>query len=263
MTRNRPLSYCFGVDKMPRRKRIKGESGIYHVMLRGINQQTIFYDDEDCDKFIEIVCRCRAISEFKLHAYCLMGNHIHLLIEEGKEPLDLVFKRIGSRYVYWYNLKYKRMGHLFYDRFKSIPVDTDEYFLSVLRYIHNNPIKAGLVKNCADYKYSSFNEYKKDVSFVYRELAFEFLSAQKIDEFHKEVDLYQHLDIEENKSFRVTDEEANRLIIEISGVSNSDELKKLPKSKQVESIRELKNHGISIRQIERLTGIGRSIIERA
>ena len=70
---------------------------MYHIMLRGINQQQIFEDSEDCDKFIQILKECKAVSEFKLFAYCLMGNHIHLLIKPEKEPLEQVFKRIGGR----------------------------------------------------------------------------------------------------------------------------------------------------------------------
>lgn len=118
---------------MPRQQRKKSSSGIYHVMLRGINQQQIFHDDEDNKKFIKVLADCKAVSEFEIFAYCLMRNHVHILIKEGKEPLDLIFKRIGGRYVYWYNTKYNRVGHLFQDRYKSEPVETDEYFLMVLR----------------------------------------------------------------------------------------------------------------------------------
>ena len=81
---------------MPRQARKKSESGIYHAMLRGINQQQIFEDAEDCDKFIQILQECKAISGFKLFAYCLMGNHIHLLIKPEDEPIEQVFKRIGA-----------------------------------------------------------------------------------------------------------------------------------------------------------------------
>ena len=92
---------------MPRQARKKSESGIYHVMLRGINQQQIFEDTEDCDKFIQILQESKAVSDFKIFAYCLMSNHIHLLIKFEKEPIEQVFKRIGARYVYWFNVKYQ------------------------------------------------------------------------------------------------------------------------------------------------------------
>ncbi len=83
---------------MPRTGRKKSASGIYHVMLRGINQQQIFEDDEDFDRFLGILRECKRICGFELYAYCLMGNHVHLLMREGKEPLELIFKRLGSRF---------------------------------------------------------------------------------------------------------------------------------------------------------------------
>ena len=129
---------------MPRQARKKSESRIYHVMLRGINQQQIFEEAEDCDKFLDVMRDCKEICQYDVYAYCIMGNHIHLLIKEGTETLEQVFKRICGRFVYWYNIKYRRVGHLFQDRFKSEPVDSNEYLLTVVRYIHQNPIKAGL-----------------------------------------------------------------------------------------------------------------------
>ena len=88
---------------MPRTARKKSESGIYHVMLRGINKQTIFEDEEDYEKFKQVLKESKDISEFQLYGYCLMGNHIHLLMKVEKEPLEVVFRRIGAPYVYWYN----------------------------------------------------------------------------------------------------------------------------------------------------------------
>lgn len=110
-------------------------------MLRGINGQIIFEEDYDKKKFIETIKTYKAISGYKIFAYCLMSNHIHLLIKVEIEDLDLIIKRIAGSYVYWYNWKYKRTGHLFQDRYKSEPVEDDEYFLTVVRYIHQNPMK--------------------------------------------------------------------------------------------------------------------------
>ena len=144
---------------MPRTQRKKSTSSIYHVMLRGINQQQIFEDEEDYLRFLSVLRECKEVSEYKLYAYCLMGNHVHLLLQEGKEPLDLIFKRIGSRFVYWYNLKYQRVGHLFQDRYKSEPVETEAYFLTALRYILQNPMKAGLEETPGTYGWSSYASY--------------------------------------------------------------------------------------------------------
>ena len=84
---------------MPRQARKKSESGIYHIMFRGINRQQIFEDSEDNEKFLDILRECKAISEYKVFAYCLMGNHIHILLQETKEPIELLMKRIATRFV--------------------------------------------------------------------------------------------------------------------------------------------------------------------
>ena len=147
------------------------KSNIYHIMLRGINRQQIFLDEEDHRHFLEVLEQCREISEFRLYAYCLMGNHIHLLLHADGEPLEQVMKRIGTRYVVWYNNKYARTGHLFQDRYKSEPVQDNGYFLTVLRYILNNPVKAGICRKTEDYPWSSASDYYSgdgitDISFA-------------------------------------------------------------------------------------------------
>ena len=93
------------------------------------------------------------------YAYCLMGNHFHLLIRERDERVGETIKRIASSYVYYYNRKYGRDGHLFKERFKSEPVNDMEYFTVLLRYIHQNPVKAGIVEKVKDYEFSSWGEY--------------------------------------------------------------------------------------------------------
>jgi REP element-mobilizing transposase RayT len=100
---------------MPRTGRNKSKTKIYHLILRGINKQTIFEDDEDRIKLIQTIQECKYRSSLELYAYCLMSNHIHLLLKEGKEDLGITMRRLGAMYVYWYNWKYDRCGHLFQD----------------------------------------------------------------------------------------------------------------------------------------------------
>jgi REP element-mobilizing transposase RayT len=113
------LRKTLGAAYMARDARKRSETGIYHVMLRGINHQTIFEDDEDSEKFLDCLAESKKLSEFDLYAYCLMGDHVHLLLKERTETLAQIFRRLGARYVYWYNWKYQRSGHLFQDRFKQ------------------------------------------------------------------------------------------------------------------------------------------------
>ncbi|MDR2571465.1 MAG: transposase [Oscillospiraceae bacterium] len=160
---------------MPRKARVKSSTEIYHVMIRGINKQTIFIDEEDNAKFLQIIEDCIPICEFELYGYCLMGNHAHILLKEGKETLDRVFKRIGTRYVYWFNNKYMRNGHLFQDRFKSEPIESDPYFIVALRYIHQNPLKAGICKSIDEYAWSSYHNYLGKRGIINVDFAFEII----------------------------------------------------------------------------------------
>ena len=141
---------------MPRQARKLSESGIYHAMLRGINQQNIFDEEADYHVFLQALHEAKDFCNIELYAYCLMGNHVHLLLRTRDNDLETFFKKLAGKYVYWYNVKYQRVGHLFQDRFKSEPVESDSYFLTVLRYIHQNPVKAGLCKKIEQYPYSSY-----------------------------------------------------------------------------------------------------------
>lgn len=246
---------------MPRQARRKSESGIYHVMLRGINRQQIFEDEEDFQKFISVLKDCKAISEFKLFAYCLMGNHIHLLVKPEKESLELIFKRIGSRYVYWYNWKYHRTGHLFQDRYKSEPVDDESYFLTVLRYIHQNPIKANLCKEIGEYEHSSYREYEHEKdSLIDTDIALSITDKKTLLKFFEQDNNDICLDV--SNTFRLNDEEAKAIIEKYSQCKTIAEFQKLDSKSRDECIAIFKQNGLSIRQISRLTGISFGIVRK-
>ena len=144
---------------MPRQATKKSATGIYHIMLRGINRQTIFEDGKDSQIFKEAIGIYKAQTDCQVYAYCLMKNHVHLLVKIDEDKIGVFMRKVGAKYVYWYNLKYNRIGGLFQDRYKSEVVEDESYFITVLRYIHQNPVKAGLYKNLYDYKESSYNEY--------------------------------------------------------------------------------------------------------
>ncbi len=247
---------------MPREARKKSKSGVYHVMLRGVNQQQIFEVDEDREKFIQVLKDCKAISEFEIYAYCLMGNHIHLLLREISEPIEQVMKRIATRYVYWYNIKYQRVGHLFQDRFKSEPVDNDAYLLTVLRYIHQNPIKAGICKKLEAYKYSSFNEYLASAQLIDCDFIFDIIDKESFIIFNNEKSSAECLDIEDKPLIKVTDEQAQLIIEKYSKCKSVAEFQKLPNTLKEKYIKKFHINGISIRQISRLCGESKGIVEK-
>jgi len=247
---------------MPRQAREKSQSGIYHVMLRGINQQQIFEESEDYERFLQIIKDCKAISEFKLYAYCLMGNHIHLLLKEEKEPIEQIMKRISGRFVYWYNIKYQRNGHLYQDRFKSETVEENEYFKTVIRYIHQNPIKANLCKRVCDYKYSSYQEFYNDSDLIDKEFVLDVIPLEIFEEFNNTIIKDNCLDIDEKSVVRVTDEQAGRIIYKYSKCRSVAEFQNLSTKQRDKCLLKLRESGLSIRQISRLTGVSYGIVRK-
>lgn len=246
---------------MPRKARTVSKTKIYHIILRGVNQQIIFEDEEDFQYFITVLSKCKEICEYKIFAYCLMNNHIHLLMEEGKEPLANIFKRICDRYVYWYNHKYDRIGHLFQERFRSEPVETERYFLTVVRYIFQNPVKAGIVSAVNQYQWCNYRAYlgAKDFTDTEKVLSFfeginEFISFINVDSDEK------CMDISSVKYTFVSDEIGKELVRKISGCKNVAEFQKLERDQRQLYIQKLKKAGLSVRQISRLTGVSKSIV---
>ena len=245
---------------MPRQARKKSQSGIYHIMLRGINRQQIFEDAEDCYKFLAILAEYKPICEYNLYAYCLMGNHIHLLLKEGTESLEQVFKRVCGKFVYWYNAQYQRAGHLFQDRFKSEPVDTEGYLQTVICYIHQNPVKAHLCKRVSDYAYSSYSSYLGNNDLVDTAYILQIWPLPEFIDLNKKIVDTSCLDVSENALIRMTDEQASKLIQKISKCQNATEFQNLEPEIRNKYLKKLREKGLSIRQLCRLTGISIGII---
>jgi len=149
---------------MPRKARKLSSTNIYHVMIRGNRKQDIFLEDYDRFKFVKILKKVKQKEEYELYAYCLMSNHVHLLIKEKNEQISRVMKRINISYVNYFNRKYQQIGHLFQGRYKSEPIESENYLLAVLSYIHNNPLNALIVKNLEEYPWSSYCLYTKKLS---------------------------------------------------------------------------------------------------
>lgn len=252
---------------MPRTARLKSESGIYHIIMRGINRQSIFLDDEDCIKFIHTLREYKEVCGFKMYTYCLMGNHLHLLLHECDESLGTIMRRICGSYVFWYNKKYDRIGYLFQDRFISEPVEDDTYFLTVLRYILQNPVKAGIVDKIENHKWTNYNDYIGINRMTDKEFVLNFFdendkvnSLRLFIEYVNKENVDECMDVSEKR--QLTDYEAIKIIKTCCKIENEKDLLKLSKDERNSYLRVLmKKHNLSIRQIERLTGIGRGIIQ--
>jgi REP element-mobilizing transposase RayT len=168
-------------------------------MLRGTNRIPIYGNAGSKQAFLEAVKEAKAKSDFVVLAYCLMNNHVHLLIQEQSEPIGQVVKRFAVRYSGWYNAVNNRIGHVFQDRFKSEPVEDDSYLLSVLGYIYRNPVKAGIVSRANAYRWSSYNLLGRNNEVVdNKELAelidFDVLKTYTNSKRDLDVD---HIDVEE------------------------------------------------------------------
>src|SRR6056297_1508669 len=253
---------------MPRARRQKSETGIYHVVLRGINKQTIFEDAEDHEMFLQTLDQYKKKSGYKILAYCLMGNHVHLLMKTEDESLGRCFKRIGASYVHWYNMKYYRVGHLFQDRYKSEVVETDDYIKTVIRYIHWNPLKARIVTRLEDYPWSSYREYLGLSSEYHVDIEvtlslFHEDRGKAVADFKafNEIEADDRcLDISEKK--RMSDEMAIRLIKRKFSVTSSKNIGDFEPEQKQACIQYLLEKGLSVIQISRVTGLSRYFINK-
>ncbi|SKC86491.1 transposase [Maledivibacter halophilus] len=143
---------------MARKPRIHYEGALYHVICRGNNKEYIFENEEDKEEYRKIIIKYKKKYGFTLYAYCIMDNHVHMLIEVEKIPLSKIMKGIQQVYTQRYNKKYERTGHVFEQRYKAQLCKKNEYLLNLIRYIHKNPVKAKLNKGI-NYNWSSHNEY--------------------------------------------------------------------------------------------------------
>lgn len=231
-------------------------------MLRGINRQRIFEDEWDYRRFKATLAKYREISGYALLCYCLMPNHVHLLIKEGDEPLSMAFRRIGASYVYWYNGKYGRTGHLFQDRYRSETVDDEAYLLTVARYIHQNPVKGGLCIKPGEYPYSSYSDYISDGGIADRGLLLGVMGRDAFIAFNEMPSDDHCLDVAETDRRRITDDRAMELMWKAVRCDSATAFQALPPEEREKGLRALLEAGASIRQTSMLTGISFGIVRK-
>ncbi len=162
----------------PWREEYKG--GIYHVIARGNNMEYIFKESIDKGYFIKQLKEYSKTMGYVLYGYTLMDNHYHLLIQTMDKKLQEIMHQINNKYSKYFNFKYKRVGHVFQGRYKAIIVQDERYLLKLIRYIHQNPVRAGMVNKAQLYKWSSDMYYRKDMnSFIKTEVVLEMLDKNK------------------------------------------------------------------------------------
>jgi putative transposase len=144
---------------MARKPRVEVEGGLYHLITRGVDRRDIFHSPEDHKKFLWLLETQKAKLPFFLYAYCLMTNHIHLLIERRSDDVGKVMHRVLTGYTQYYNRRYRRSGHVLQGRHKAILCQSDRYLIELVRYIHLNPVRAKMVRRPESYPFSSHGAY--------------------------------------------------------------------------------------------------------
>ena len=262
---------------MPRQPRQTSGTEIYHVMMRGINRQNIFEDQEDYVRFLTFMQQMleplddlgnRQPPLCTFYAYCLMSNHVHLLIKTHHEHIGATIKHLAVVYAMYFNHKYSRAGHLFQDRFKSEPVNDMAYFTTLLRYIHQNPLKAGIVQNVSDYAWSSWGEYTGSIppalSLCATNAVLKRISLSDLQELVETPlsDDVMILDIDDNPRVTIGNQEVRQYLIDLFQISKPLNIQALDKEQRNQILLSLLDLGAGFRQISRITGVPYGVIHR-
>lgn len=248
---------------MVHRRRERCESDIYHVVVRGVGRQLLFEDDRDNDRFLAALLS-RAESEgVELYAWCLMGNHAHMLMHGCIEAISSLMQTVNRSYAAYFNIKYDRVGHLMQGRFRSVPVKDDAQLVATVVYIHRNPVEAGLSKDCC-YKWSSYDHYLSPCRPPGMSRVLDiFGGVGAFEEAHAVASGANAQAAARLRAPRMSDSHAREVLRDVLSLCGHEEIPGDDKAKRNEVLAELRRRGLSIRQIERLTGIGRNVIANA
>lgn len=248
---------------MPRTRRERSESGYYHVTLRGNGKQLLFETSKDRTVFMEAVRSSFMRSGISLIAWCLMGNHVHLIIDDPHDHMGEALHRVASSYASYFNRTFGHTGHVFEGRYGSVPIRDDEQLLAAVRYVHDNPLK-GMGIPPDRYPWSSYTEYASGVShYAQTDVLLALLGG--VQSFialskHRGGAIYRPA----FRKFADEDERdlAARHVFETYGCTAAS-VKELPRGMRDEVLKALCDHGLPIRFVQRLTGIGEWTIRKA
>jgi len=250
-------------------RRIKSEASIYHITNRGVGRQIIFEDDEDRQRFLSLLHgKCKDVDAAIL-AWCLMDNHYHILLKGAIKTISSVMLKVNSTYSRYFNNRHCRVGSLFQGRFGSVPIRSEAQLIAELRYIHMNPQEAHIC-NYSNYSWSSYAEYLGKPKLTSTDYVLNIVGGK--DNFVAIHTLEMNDGGDAGSSSpsehgairsRINDEDMLKVAQNELGAVKLYEVKSLPKLERNALLRSLYKRGLSVRQIERLTGVGRSIISRA
>lgn len=147
---------------MGRKHRVEYEGALYHVIQRGNNREFIFNNTVDKQYLLKRVSDYKVTKKFNLYGYVIMGNHYHMVMQTNEIPLHKIMHGINNAYSKYYNAAHARTGHVFEGRYKAIPIQDEKYLLALLRYVHQNPVRANICKHTWEYSWSSDLYYRKN-----------------------------------------------------------------------------------------------------
>lgn len=243
---------------MPRKPRKISKLGIYHIMLKGNNDEVVFDCPVEVNKFLSLLTESKKKHKLRIFAYCFMKNHIHLLIKVRRpRQISKVMKILEQRYTYWYQRRHGRSGNIFKGRFTSKEIEDMTYFQNVFRYIHLNPVKAGICGDPLDYVDSSYRFYfGDDAGIIDRDFVFEQINRVFFAEFHTDnrgedlmIKLGMFLRYSDGRPAAMTDEDAEHEMRRLSGCRSNIDLHRLPRMKRWKIIKLFRQKGITYRQI--------------
>ena len=253
----------------PSRK--QSESGFYHVFTRGSGRQVIYENASDNERFLSCLASSLEESDAKLHAYCLMSNHYHLVLETEYAALSTFAYLLNSAYAKYFNRAHNHAGHLFQERFHSEPIESDEYFLAAIRYVHRNPVEARITHTC-DYPWSSYAAYIEAGSSgpaasappvpLHTAKALSMLgTAEGFRDFHSHPGKQSFCDDAPMRT-QLSAAEVVAVAREALGGGEPVNVKSPPKPTPDRDLRLLRSENLSIRQIALVTGIIRATVQR-
>lgn len=248
---------------MARTARTESESSFYHLTARGCGRRRLFETNADRSFFLRQLVDGACRSEVRIKAWCLMENHFHLLVSGNLKGIAQLMHRLCTVFALYFNTKYDHVGHVFQGRYHSTPVESDEQLLATIRYIHLNPVVDG-ISSLGQYKWSSYAQYIGERGFCDLDDMLElFGSVSEFKRFHESaIEALLPAPVA-GPLPRLSDTEAAHMAAARFGKQFADEIPGLPRERRDEALRNLARMGMSVRQIERLTGIGRGIVHRA
>ena len=248
---------------MVHKPRQLSESGFYHVVTKGDGAQIIFESDEDRRRYLQTLADACVDFEVRVHAYCLMSNHVHLLVQDPKQNLSAFMKQLNERYAMYFRTVTGRVGHVFQRPYWSEPIKTDEHFLCVVRYIHANPQVARMCP-LNQYTWSSYQAHLAESPLV--EVGFTRSLLGGIEQFERFSFSSDQLALPFPGSKlrgHLTSDELLHIAWTTIGKSTLDSLKSMQTKERIAPIKALRKAGLTEREIARLSGIGRGSVRSA